>query len=102
RIPADLVIENYPSAQEQLVSHLVANTLAHGFDEKGGGAIRIDIGRDQDELTLIYADDGKGIGHDLQSKVFDPFFTTRMGQGGMGLGLALVHNIVQAILKGRI
>ncbi|WP_046166849.1 ATP-binding protein [Chromobacterium vaccinii] len=102
RIPADLVIENYPSALEQLVSHLVANTLAHGFDEKGGGAIRIDIGRDQDELTLIYADDGKGIGHELQSKVFDPFFTTRMGQGGMGLGLALVHNIVQAILKGRI
>ncbi|MFB9159350.1 ATP-binding protein [Chromobacterium violaceum] len=102
RIPDRLVIENYPSALEQLLSHLVANSLTHGFEEKGVGCIRIDIRRDQEELILIYSDDGKGITQELQSRVFDPFFTTRMGQGGVGLGLALVHNIVQVILKGQI
>ncbi|UTH74945.1 ATP-binding protein [Chromobacterium sp. IIBBL 290-4] len=102
QIPDDLVIENYPSALEQLISHLVANSLVHGFDGRNGGAIDIDISRAQNEIILNYADDGNGIIPELQSKVFDPFFTTRMGQGGVGLGLALVHNIVQVILKGQI
>jgi len=34
--------------------------------------------------------------------VFDPFFTTRLGQGGSGLGLNIVHNIVTQLLGGRI
>ncbi|POZ61325.1 ATP-binding protein [Chromobacterium alticapitis] len=100
--PLDLVIENYPSALEQLISHLVANTLTHGFDGNNSGNIDIEIQREQNDITLRYADDGKGIIPELHGKVFDPFFTTRMGQGGVGLGLALVHNIVQVILKGQI
>jgi signal transduction histidine kinase len=34
--------------------------------------------------------------------VFDPFFTTRMGQGGSGLGLYIVYNIVTSLLGGSI
>jgi two-component system NtrC family sensor kinase len=34
--------------------------------------------------------------------VFDPFFTTRLGQGGSGLGLNIVHNIVTNLLGGSI
>ncbi|AUH52319.1 hybrid sensor histidine kinase/response regulator [Chromobacterium sp. ATCC 53434] len=100
--PEELVIDHYPGALEQLVSHLVANSLAHGFDGRDKGAIRIDIACRGDEVTLRYADDGKGIPPEHHDKIFDPFFTTRMGQGGVGLGLALVHNLVQLILQGQI
>lgn len=100
--PTDLIIDNYPSALEQLLSHLIANSLAHGFDGKETGCITVAISREGNDITLRYADDGKGIVTELHGKVFDPFFTTRMGQGGIGLGLALVHNIVQVILKGQI
>ncbi|AXE30744.1 hybrid sensor histidine kinase/response regulator [Chromobacterium phragmitis] len=41
QIPQELVLENYPSALEQLVSHLVANSLAHGFDGRNQGMIRL-------------------------------------------------------------
>ncbi|AXE36121.1 hybrid sensor histidine kinase/response regulator [Chromobacterium phragmitis] len=102
QIPQELVLENYPSALEQLVSHLVANSLAHGFDGRNQGMIRLSMQRAQHNIELRYSDDGKGIDGELQSKVFDPFFTTRMGQGGVGLGLALVHNIVHVILKGQV
>jgi signal transduction histidine kinase len=34
--------------------------------------------------------------------VFDPFYTTKMGQGGTGLGMNIVYNIVTGILGGRI
>lgn len=98
----DLLIHSYPSALEQLISHLVANTLTHGFQGRNEGSIQIAIQRQQNEIILRYADNGQGIIPELHSKVFDPFFTTRMGQGGVGLGLALVHNIVHIILKGQI
>ena len=100
--PAHLMIENYPSALEQLVSHLVANSLTHGFEGRNQGCIAITVSQSQGDITLRYEDDGKGIPAELHGKVFDPFFTTRMGQGGVGLGLAMVHNIVQVILKGQI
>jgi signal transduction histidine kinase len=35
-------------------------------------------------------------------QIYDPFFTTRMGQGGSGLGMNIVYNIVTGILKGSI
>lgn len=38
----------------------------------------------------------------MRGRVFDPFFTTRMGQGGSGLGLYIVYNIVTSLLGGSI
>jgi signal transduction histidine kinase len=35
-------------------------------------------------------------------RVFDPFFTPKMGQGGTGLGMNIVYNIVTGVLGGRI
>ena len=53
-------------------------------------------------VELIYSDDGKGIPSELHDKVFEPFFTTRRGAGGSGLGLHIVFNIVNQILKGMV
>lgn len=42
------------------------------------------------------SDDGAGISRQDQPHVFDPFFTTRLREGGSGLGLSVVHGIVMA------
>jgi signal transduction histidine kinase len=47
-------------------------------------------------------DDGCGIPPENLRRVFDPFFTTRMGKGGSGLGLNIVHTLVTGVLGGRI
>ena len=54
------------------------------------------------DIELAFSDDGVGIPADLKNKIFEPFFTTQFGQGGSGLGLYLVYNMVTASLRGRI
>jgi signal transduction histidine kinase len=55
-----------------------------------------------DQLTLELADNGCGIPADLHKRIFDPFYTTKMGHGGSGLGLPIVRNIVTGVLGGQI
>ncbi|MCX7927151.1 MAG: ATP-binding protein [Candidatus Omnitrophica bacterium] len=67
---------------EKLTSHLI-------------GLRRQDYFRPQDEVLVITVEDsGCGIPEQNLSKVFDPFFTTKRNQGGTGLGLAVVNNII--------
>jgi signal transduction histidine kinase len=54
------------------------------------------------EILLMLSDNGVGIPLEKQGRVFDPFFTTRLGQGGSGLGLYIVYNIVTSLLGGHI
>lgn len=48
-----------------------------------------------DSVVMVsIGDTGKGIPHEQLNKVFEPFFTTRRAQGGVGLGLAVAKNIM--------
>ncbi|MFP5514814.1 MAG: ATP-binding protein, partial [Alphaproteobacteria bacterium] len=47
-------------------------------------------------------DNGRGMSEEDCARVFEPFFTTRRGRGGSGLGLHIVHNLVVGVLKGSI
>ena len=57
-----------------------------------GGAVRIQVSVDSRELHLAIRDEGPGIPPSLQERVFEPFFTTR--EGGGGLGLAITRRLV--------
>ena len=50
----------------------------------------------------MFADNGAGIGKDNLERIFDPFFTTNRHQGGTGLGLHIVYNLVTQKLCGSI
>jgi signal transduction histidine kinase/ActR/RegA family two-component response regulator len=52
-------------------------------------------------LCLTISDTGNGISEENKDKVFDPYFTTKLRGEGTGLGLSVVHGIVQ-LLKGHI
>ena len=53
-------------------------------------------------LTLSIKDDGIGIDSNVADKIFEPFYTSKRGSGGSGLGLSIVYNIVSQKLGGEI
>jgi len=102
RIPEGMAMDGFPGDLEQVFNNLIMNSIHHGFESRGGGHIVIDAVRDGDMVAITYGDDGVGIAPELQRKVFDPFYTTKLGQGGSGLGMFIVHNLVHGPLRGDI
>ena len=86
------------------MSNLVLNALVHAFGPERSGNIRIAaaLAARGNAITLTVEDDGVGIPAENLARIFDPFFTTRRNQGGTGLGLHIVHNLVYNTLGGSI
>ena len=101
--PRGLELTTYPGALAQVLTNLVLNSLQHAFDGRPEGEIRIAAQPDGDQFVRIrFEDNGAGIPAEMADKVFEPFFTTRRGVGGSGLGLYLVYNLVTHSLNGSI
>lgn len=103
-LQADIALDSYPGVVGQVLQNLVHNALVHAFDAKASGVITISMHADPagDAVVLTVADDGKGIPEPLRERIWDPFFTTRRGEGGTGLGLHIVQRMVTELLGGAI
>ena len=101
-VPENLVIDGYPGSYGQILTNLFLNAATHAFPRRalGDHATRPKP-RGSDDVEIIFADDGAGMTPDVQRQAFDPFFTTRRNEGGTGLGLHIVYNLVTQQLGGR-
>ena len=104
QIDCDAVIEldSYPGALFQIMTNLINNALIHAFDETQPGLMRIVATASASKLELRFSDNGRGMDANVAGRAFDPFFTTRRGSGGSGLGLHVIHNLVTQLLGGSI
>ena len=104
KLSPGLMMESYPVALVQVVTNLIVNALQHAFAPgQAGSRVELRAHRvEPDELLLEVADNGCGIAAELHARVFEPFFTTRRGLGGSGLGLHIVNQIVTRQLGGAI
>jgi PAS domain S-box-containing protein len=102
-IMAGLVMDSYPGPLAQAITALFENAVMHGLDGRSDGVVTLAAGAlDDGTIALSVSDDGAGIAPEILARVYDPFFTTRPGAGGSGLGLHVTHNIVTGVLGGRI
>lgn len=100
--PESLELNSYPGAYSQIITNFILNSLIHAYEKDAEGTIIIEVIHEGDHIQIIYCDDGKGVPEDHITKLFEPFFTTRRGRGGSGIGLHLVYNIVTQQLHGSI
>lgn len=98
----ELTLDSYPGALSQVITNLVMNSLVHAFEPGAAGRITITAQDGGGYVRLIYADDGAGIAPEHLDKIFEPFYTTRRGKGGTGLGLHILYNLVTQKLGGEV
>ena len=94
------------------LNQVLMNLLANARDAMpAGGELRIEVQREPTEsadawnviatrglgvVKLVVEDTGCGISEEIQARVFDPFFTTKPRGQGTGLGMSIVHGIVES------
>ena len=100
--PDDLKVDTYPGAISQIITNFTVNSLRHAFEDKESGMIEINIAEKDNVVELKYSDNGRGMDEEEQEKMYEPFYTTKRGEGGTGLGLNLVYNLVTSTLNGKI
>jgi signal transduction histidine kinase len=100
--PEGLTLDSYPGAIMQIMTNLVMNSLLHGFADGLPGEIFIEVETVGDAVALSYRDTGGGMDKEQRDRIYDPFYTTKRGSGGTGLGMNIVYNLVTQTLKGSI
>jgi len=96
-------MDSYPGALTQVLTNFVSNAVNHAFGDGVSGSMHLRTRAAPDgQVELLFSDNGRGIAEPDLKRVFEPFFTTRLGQGGSGLGLSIVYNLVTGVLGGRI
>lgn len=102
RVPRGIAMDSQPGAIGQIAINLINNAYLHAFEGQADGVVTIDAIAHNGHVTLRFADNGSGIRPDHLENLFKPFFSTKIGKGGTGLGMAIVENLVTVSLGGSI
>ncbi|SEA39806.1 sensor histidine kinase [Alkalimonas amylolytica] len=89
-------------ALEQIVFQLLQNCCLHAFSETSEKRVMVQFHLQGNECHLLVRDHGQGIPDELQSRVFEPFVTSKRGSHCHGLGLHLSYNLASQVLNGSI
>jgi PAS domain S-box-containing protein len=97
------------SELQQVLTNLVVNAIVHGYGDDpqapaptGERRVEVSLVASDDGVLLTVRDQGRGMSEDVAARAFDPFFTTRRGRGGTGLGLHITWTLVTERFGGRI
>jgi len=77
----------------RVVTNLITNSI-HALNNKANARIDVRVFEKNNQVVIEVEDNGEGILEEDASKIFDPKFTTK--SSGMGLGLPMVKNIIEA------
>jgi two-component system NtrC family sensor kinase len=95
------VAENIPQIDtdagklQQVILNIINNAFAA---MENNGNLRIKVGMTGDNrVMLVISDDGCGISEKDLKRVFEPFFSTKTGEGGTGLGLSITYGLVEQL-----
>lgn len=86
----------------EVLYQLIENSITHAFDGIEKPQVTIGWAIEKGNLLLTYQDNGCGIEQTSREKIFEPFYTTKRGQGCTGLGMTIIYNQVKLVMRGNI
>jgi PAS domain S-box-containing protein len=92
-LPEGVLVRGDSGEIQQVVTNLLVNAIE--AMDPSGGTLSCSITGDDKWVSTTVADTGPGIPSDQLERIFQPFFSTRLGKGGTGLGLSISYNIVR-------
>jgi signal transduction histidine kinase len=95
-----LIVRGFPDSLQRAIGILIENSLFHAFLCTPHPSIYLSAHVESGQLTLIYRDNGCGVKAEDLPRLFDPFFTSRLGQGSSGLGLSTLHSLIVEKMGG--
>lgn len=101
-VPAGIRCNSYPGPLGQVLTHVIQNAAVHAFEDRPAGLLRITAVANAGTVEMRISDNGHGMSAHSLAHVFEPFYTTKLGKGGSGLGMAVCRNIVVGVLGGQI
>lgn len=99
-IPDGIQMDSLPGALGQVVINLINNAYLHAFEGRNDGLLVISAAPTDDGVVLEFMDNGVGMSPEHLDRLFEPFFSTKKGRGGTGLGMGIVENLVRKTLGG--
>lgn len=94
-------MDSYPGALGQVLINLVNNAFLHAFEGRRHGKVDVRLRALPDHaVELVVEDDGVGMSDAVRERLFQPYFSTKIGQGGTGLGSTIVDDLVRRTLGG--
>jgi signal transduction histidine kinase len=102
QVAAGIGMDSFPGSLTQVVINLVNNAYLHAFEGRTDGLLTIDASADTHTVVLRFSDNGVGIPAENLSRLFAPFFSTKLERGGTGLGLNIVEHLVKKSLGGTV
>ncbi len=92
-------IQGDPNQFEQVFLNLITNAkdaIDNLMSPDGGELIvKTSLSRDKKNIEILFEDTGCGIPKENLEHIFNPFFTTKSPEGGIGLGLSIVYRIIE-------
>lgn len=114
--PRELPVQGHPQVVRKVVDELLDNAITHAWndpllpdgqparhDPARSRLLSVTLGTGPDQRVLLQVcDNGDGVSQALLHDLFNPFVTKARGQGKLGLGLHVVHNLCTDLLGGDI
>ena len=86
----------YSSELTQVILNILKNAEDNFLEKQISAAeISINVKKVQSNFVINISDNGKGIKKELLSKIFDPYFSTKLDKNGAGLGLYMSKIIIE-------
>ena len=93
----DLVINYNVKAFQDMMGNLISNSQKAMRNNSGDKLIKCTITCENNQLMMLFSDNGEGISAEHADRIFDVFYTTTADLGGAGLGLYIIRKRLESI-----